>query len=104
MSLETCNDLSEINCQTLFNTKTAFPQKLKNLALPIFTFSKRNFKILSKYAWIMTPFHVPKFEKGTVLVQSFEKHRFLHNSALQGHFGEIPPILTFGALESRILY
>ena len=25
------------------------------------------------------------------LVQSFEKHRFLHNSALQGHFGEIPP-------------
>ena len=38
------------------------------------------------------------------LVQSFEKHRFLHNSALQGHFGEIPPILTFRALESRILY
>ena len=38
------------------------------------------------------------------LVQSFEKHRFLHNSALQGHFGEIPPILTFRALESRTLY
>ena len=40
------------------------------------------------------------------LVQSFEKHRFLHNSALQGHFGEleIPPILTFRALESIILY
>ena len=38
------------------------------------------------------------------VVQSSKKNRFLHNTALQGHFGEIPPILTFRALESRILY
>ena len=38
------------------------------------------------------------------LVQSFEKHRFLHNSALQGHFREITPILTFRVLESIIFY